>query len=209
MQFTTRAAARALIVTSLALGVAACGNDDADRPGGAPAATSPSTGSGDNGEGRGVGVNAADGAYVRQMIPHDAQIVVMAVRAPKASKNDELKALASQIRENTTEELRALQQFATARRYDLSKPDVRKDEDAEALHTTADKLGTPVTPNPSDEHFDEALVDLLIEHHEGSLVMSRAVRKHGVDETLADLARKQVKQLNDELDQLRALAERL
>lgn len=212
MQFTT-SAARALTLTAAVLalgsGLAACGGDDAPTPDRAaqPGAADTSA-SGDGGGQRGVGVNPADAAYVRQMIPHDAQLVVMSVQAQR-SKNAEVQALAKEVRASQIEELRALRDFALSRRYDLDKSDVRKSEDAEALHTTADELGTPTTTGQSTADSDQAFVKALIAHHEGSLVMSRAVRKYGKDEALADLARKNVKALNDALDQAKALKGKL
>ncbi|MBO9533848.1 MAG: DUF305 domain-containing protein [Solirubrobacteraceae bacterium] len=208
VQLTTRAFASVLIATALGSGLSACGSDDENRPGANPAANPGSGASGNEAAGRGVGVNEVDAAYVRQMIPHDAQVVVIATRAAASSTRAEVKEIAREVRESTLEELRALQQFATKHRYDLSKPDTRKDADAQALHTTAEKLGTPITPS-TDGDFDKDFVELAITHHEGSLVMSRAVRKHGVDEELAKLSKEQVKALNAQLEQLESVAKGL
>ncbi len=143
------------------------------------------------------------------MLPHNAQLVVAAGQVLRLSQNGDVKNVATTLRPNQAKELRALQDFGRARGYDTSRPDARQQDDAELLHTTVGRLGTPATPRFTASTVDRDFIDFVITNYEGSLVMSRAVRKHGEDSALAELSRARIKEYNQELERLRRLRDSL
>ncbi|MFT4034458.1 MAG: DUF305 domain-containing protein [Patulibacter sp.] len=146
-----------------------------------------------------------DAAYVRQMMPHDAVVAVLAGRAAKEATSAEVKALARDVQQQQSQELRALQEIAAKRGYGLAGADTEQRKDAKTLGLTVAQLGTPINATKVTGDFDQAFVALLITHHKGSLRMNRAERKHGTDKELRALAQARSKALTRELRELRKL----
>ncbi len=104
-----RAAMISALAVALPLGVAACGGDDAGHAGDhpstttaavAPAATSP---------------EAAQAAFLRQMIPHHAMAVEMAQTALERGEHPEIRALARSIVATQNREIAELKALARRR----------------------------------------------------------------------------------------------
>jgi uncharacterized protein (DUF305 family) len=229
VQISSRVIVRALAATALASGLAACGDDGTDGSAGSTpviaegvAATSPARSSDTEASGkpeessgqrpapeRGSvpeGSSPVDAAYVRQMLPHDAIVVVMARQAQTRSKRAEIKDIADSVQESQVVQLRKLRRVVGRRGYDTADAVARQAADAKAMGVRPSALGTPANANLTDRKFDKAFVKLLIAHHEGSIAMSRAERKRGQDDELKGIALDLIKQQKQELALLKVLA---
>lgn len=162
----TRPLALAVTLTAVlaALVAAGCGSDD-------DSATSSSKAG-----------NGVDLAFVEEMIPHHNSAVAMATIAKERGEHDEIKTLADEIIESQTAEVTQMETIAKT---------------LEADGVTSGDLGVPgaMMGMSGDEMsletadpFDREFIDMMVPHHQGAIVMARAVLEKGESAEVKQLA---------------------
>ncbi|WP_158276815.1 DUF305 domain-containing protein [Paraconexibacter algicola] len=152
----------AIVAIFGALVVSGCGSDD--EP------TSSSSG------------NAVDLAFVQEMVTHHNSAVAMATVAQERTTRKEIKRLADDIVESQTAEIKQMQGIAKR---------------LEADGVKAGELGVPEammgmsgdeTMLEMADPFDREFIDMMVPHHQGAIVMARAVLKNGESAEVKELA---------------------
>lgn len=137
-----------------------------------------------------------DKAFVRQMIPHHELAVAMAKVAVDRANHPELKTLAEGIVKQQTRETRRLKLFAKQLGVKASAADdeTTMTGDAITLGTTMDQLGMSMDAGKlkdlSDDAFDAAFVDQMVDHHYGAIAMANGEILHGDDTSIKAIATK-------------------
>lgn len=150
-----------LALTTLALGIAACGGDD------------------DAGTGSAAG-NGTDKAFAEQMIPHHEGAIEMAQIAQERGESDFVKTLAGEI--ITAQEA----EIATLR----SELEGLADVEAGTLGMPHSAMGMDgdTAMLETAEPFDKAFLEMMIPHHESAIEMAKAELDKGADPELRALA---------------------
>jgi uncharacterized protein (DUF305 family) len=113
-----------------------------------------------------IPLGLADGPYVHVMAVHHEEGIKIAMLGDARAANDKVKALAGRVRANRQKELAELKQFMSSVAEDMAptnKSDLKKIA-LERLHKAAGAA------------FDRMLLDVLIEHHQDALTMTRTAK---------------------------------
>lgn len=160
--------------------------------------------------------NAADVAYLDDMIVHHAQAIVMGDIVEGRLTDDEVRRIASRISDEQEPEMEGMASTLTSwgeepppqaanptfgmRQHDAghaSMPGMASQEDLDRL---ASAKGVEV---------DRTYLDLMIAHHEGAVEMSDTVRDEGKDERTGELADDITVTQQKQIDQMKGMRERL
>lgn len=133
--------------------------------------------------------NAADAEFVRMMIPHHFQALVMSRMAPTRSSDEELLALASRI--DVEQDLEIYMMQSWQQWNNLPVTDAEQAYQQMLQNPMMLEMMGMATPEELDDlssstgtAFDVLYLELMIEHHEGALDMLIDVLTNGSDETL-------------------------
>jgi uncharacterized protein (DUF305 family) len=135
-----------------------------------------------------AGRDPDDVAFLRDMMVHHSQAIVMAEWARTRARNPSVRALAERIRVGQQPEIDAMR--ATLTGWGEPAPDL-----AHARHE--DHTGMPGMASPAElaalerstgTAFDAMFLRLMIRHHQGAVTMSRTVADTGQDLRTGDLA---------------------
>ncbi len=180
---TLRRLASATGAITLALSLAACGDDGND---GTPAAVETAR--------NGDVFNSADVDFATAMIPHHAQALQMALLAQDRPLPDEVRALVDQVQAAQTPEVETMTTWLTD--WDKEIPATSMDH-ANAGHDMDDMDDmdgdAPAHDMPgmmsgeqlkeledaSDADFAKLWMTMMIEHHEGAITMARTEQADG------------------------------
>jgi uncharacterized protein (DUF305 family) len=177
-----RLSARTLVgPLTVALALAACGDQETEAPSEATPQPPKVTG------------NRIDRAFVKEMVPHHRSAVEMAELAKRHSERPEIKQLSQEIivaQNAEIERMRGLDQR-------LADAGVAK----RSLGMTAHEMGTHMDPGAlrRAEPFDRAFLDLMIPHHEGAIRMAKIQLERGRNRTIGRLAGRIVKAQTNEI----------
>ncbi|MTD47422.1 DUF305 domain-containing protein [Conexibacter sp. W3-3-2] len=145
----------ALIAVLAALVVAGCGSDD------------------DSGTSSSKTGNGVDLAFVEEMVPHHNSAVAMATIAKERGEHDEIKTLADNIIKSQTAEVTQMETIAKTLKADgVTSGDLGVPE--AMMGMSGDEMSLE-TADP----FDREFIDMMVPHHQGAIVMARAVLKRG------------------------------
>jgi uncharacterized protein (DUF305 family) len=135
----------------------------------------------------------ADGPYVHLMAMHHEEGMKIAGLAAKKASNASITALAARVLSNQQTELAQLRQFMTSVAEDMapSNKDMMKKMPAEKLETA------------SGAAFDRLFLDMMIEHHQDALSMTRGAKL--VMPGVQGFASKATQRLESELKEMQAL----
>jgi uncharacterized protein (DUF305 family) len=128
--------------------------------------------------------NAADVAFVQDMIRHHSQAVQMARLAPERAADTQVRALAARVAAVQEPEVKVLQEWLVSRRQLLTDPDGHG-------HSMAGMATPAQLQSLTDARaraFDELFLTLMVAHHQGAVSMSNAVMTKGTDPTVQELA---------------------
>ena len=140
--------------------------------------------------------NAADRAFVQQMIPHHMMAVQMAQTAGQQSGHPQTKTLAASIISDQQAEI--AQMTPIAQKLGV-KPDAMPVggqmsngmmTDANTLGLSMNQMGMSMnmTSLGSAKPFDRAFIDMMIPHHQGAVRMAQAELAKGKNPKLRALA---------------------
>jgi uncharacterized protein (DUF305 family) len=188
MKHVTKLAAVGL-AAALAVGVSACGSEQSTG-GAAGSGQSSSTGTS----------AAADVAFAQAMIPHHEQAVEMADLAlePRSQASAEVQDLATQIKAAQGPEIEQMTLWLAGWDQPTAMPGAGSphdmmgmDHDMGGLVVSGMMTGDDMAAlaQLSGDAFDQAWLQMMIEHHEGAVAMAEQVAGSTLDpqvETLAD-----------------------
>ncbi len=191
-----------LIAVVGAVGLAACGSDDAASPATqAPATQGPAATAA-----AGVVFNDADVAFAQGMIPHHEQAVEMADIAldPNVGAGGPVRDLATQIKGAQDPEIALMtgwlaawgqpMQMATDEGHDMSSMDGMMSADE------MDSLGSMTGAD-----FDKMWMEMMIRHHEGAIAMAQTVKAAGSSPDVLALGEQVIAAQQAEIAQMQAL----
>lgn len=203
-----RAALGIPLATTLALGLAACGQDE---HGGHDAPSALTTARNDD------VFNAADVDFATAMIPHHAQAVQMANLAADRPLPPALRTLVDDVHRTQVAEVETMVTWLTD--WDQEIPETSMDH-ANAGHDMSDMAGAhpggempgmmddeemAALEQASDEAFPELWMTMMIEHHEGAITMARTEQDDGHFPDAVDLAGTIVAAQEKEIATMRSL----
>ncbi len=154
--------------------------------------------------------NAADRAFVQQMIPHHMMAVQMAQTANQRGDHPQIKTLAASIiRDQQTE---IAQMTPIAQKLGVT-PDAMPMggqmsggmmSDAQALGISMSQMGMSMnmTSLGSARPFDRAFIDMMIPHHQGAVRMAHAELAKGNDPQLRALAQRIISAQDREIGEM-------
>ena len=179
---TLRRLASATGAITLALGLAACGDDGKDTE---PAAVETAR--------NGDVFNRADVDFATAMIPHHAQALQMALLAQARPLPDEVRALVDRIQAAQTPEVETMTTWLTDWGKDIpatSMDHANAGHDMEDMEGMDDTGGSDMPgmmsgeqmaelEDASDADFPKLWMTMMIEHHEGAITMAEAEQADG------------------------------
>lgn len=201
---TTRALGSLSLGLALAVGLSACG-DDADNSSVQVSVTEH---------------NDADVAFAGDMIQHHAQALAMVDLAMDRPLDPEVEALAEDVRAAQAPEIEALAGWLTD--WDEQIPETIRDH-VNAGHGAGDLSDSmrdldhgdmpgmmsaddiDALENTSDTEFQEMWLEMMIEHHEGTIGMAKDEQEDGVFEPARKLAASIETSQQAEIDQMKGL----
>ena len=142
--------------------------------------------------------NAADKAFVAQMIPHHQMAVQMAQSAKQRGGHPETTKLADAIISAQDAEIAQMRTLAKSIGVkpaampsgSMSAMDSAMSTDAKALGLSMKEMGMSMDMAMLDKAnpFDRAFIDMMIPHHQGAIRMARAELAKGNDAQLKKIA---------------------
>lgn len=142
--------------------------------------------------------NAADAAFVNDMVPHHQGAIDMAEIARTKAQHPQIKALATGIIAAQKSEIAVMRKMQNdlhsvgghSAHMGMSQSDMGMDGDM------------PMLENASQ--FDKAFIDMMIPHHQGAIRMARRQLADGKLPALQTMARNIIKAQTTEIEQMRA-----
>ena len=133
--------------------------------------------------------NEADTEFLQLMVPHHEEAVEMAEMVPERTERQELNDLADAViasQEAEIDEMSMMLEEAGSEPASMQElHDDHSDVDMPGMmdHAEMEQLG-----DASDEDFDVRFVEMMIEHHQGAIVMAEDVLAEGEHPDVAQLA---------------------
>ncbi|MEO3781904.1 DUF305 domain-containing protein [Actinocorallia sp. B10E7] len=142
----------------------------------------------------------ADVTFMRMMIVHHGQAVVMSDLAPTRASDTRVKSLASRIRAAQAGEITLMRDWL---RRNKKLPATGHDHHSMPGMITPEELET--LESSRSTAFDHLYLTLMIRHHEGALTMANTVLATGTDTDTLQLAKDVVATQQAEVNRMRAL----
>lgn len=161
--------------------------------------------------------NAADRMFVRMMIPHHYQAIVMTRYAPKHAKGRRVRAIAKRIRSEQSVEIASMQGWQGRQGLHVTnaKKSYRrmlKDPDMLEEMGMATRKQMRKLRAAHGKAFDLKLLRLMIPHHKGAIRMAEDVAVDGSDlfirQTAIDMISSQRRQVHDMRQILKSMQSR-
>ncbi|MEU2233528.1 DUF305 domain-containing protein [Streptomyces vietnamensis] len=201
---TALTAAAAALVAGLAL--TGCGDDSSSTP----AATSPIATTAPPTVEPGAR-NQADITFAQQMIPHHRQAIAMSQMAESHAATRSVKELAQQIEKAQEPEIRTMTGWLQAwgeqvpegmyGMHDTEGTDGM--DDGGMMHGMMGRQQMMDLDHASGRNFDTMFLTMMIEHHEGAVIMANAEKQHGAYGPAKDLADQIIKTQTAEIAHMR------
>ena len=182
-----------------ALGLAACGSDDAASPATKAPADTTATG---------AAFNDADTTFAQGMIPHHEQAIAMAEIAldPNVGASETVRGLATRIKGGQDPEIEMMSgwlttwgqpmQMEAGDGHDMSSMDGMMS--AEEMDSLGSMTGT---------EFDTMWMEMMIRHHEGAIAMAQTVKAAGSSPDVIALADQVITAQQGEIAEMKTLLE--
>ncbi len=158
--------------------------------------------------------NAADRAFVAEMIPHHKLAVQMGQMAEMQGTHPQTKALASSIIATQNREISVMTGIASqigakvdnqAAGGQMQMGGVMS-SNAQTLGIAMDKMGMSMNMNQlsAAKPFDREFIDMMTPHHQGAITMAKAELAKGVDPKLKTLAQSIISDQTREISEMSA-----
>ena len=154
--------------------------------------------------------NEADAEFVRMMIPHHHQALIMSRLAPERTTNPDLLALTGRIDAEQTVEIGTMQQWQEFFGFDVTHPvtayemmmgnPMMIEMMGMATQAELDQLETL-----SGSAFDQLFLQLMIDHHQGAVDMCVDVMSNGQEPVLQSMANDMLTTQSTQIHQMEAM----
>jgi uncharacterized protein (DUF305 family) len=145
--------------------------------------------------------NSADVSYVRMMIEHHAQALVMTELVPERAESAKVKRIAARIAAAQKPEIEAMKGWLKS----YGKP--LKAERHEHEHATMPGMATAAQLNElraaDGKAFDHLFLALMITHHQGAITMATDVKGEGNNIRIEEMADEVIAQQTSEITRMR------
>ncbi|MEV1288531.1 DUF305 domain-containing protein [Micromonospora sp. NPDC049679] len=149
------------------------------------------------------GYSTLDTWYIRMMIPHHTQALQMAALAPNRAEDPRIRALADRIKASQGPEIHQLRAWLDARGLGP------EDASGQHEHGTMRGMQTPEAMKAlaaaKGDAFDRMFVQMMTDHHQGAIEMSRNMLRVGVDLTIQEIATSTATEQQIEITRMREL----
>jgi len=139
--------------------------------------------------------NAADKAFVAEMVPHHKLAVQMAQMAQTQGQHPQIKTLAGNIIDSQNGEIDEMTKLAptigaTIDNQATGQMTPAMGQNAQALGMSMDAMGMSMNMAQlrGAKPFDRAFIDMMTPHHQGAIAMAQAELAKGQDPQLRNLA---------------------
>lgn len=146
--------------------------------------------------------NAADRAYVRNMIEHHGQALTMSALAPDRASADGVKRLAERIAAAQKPEIGAMEGWAARHPAPTADPGGHEHAAMPGM-ATEQQLGELAAARGAD--FDRLFLALMTAHHEGALKMAGEVLASGNNAAVEEMANEVAATQSAEVHRMRAM----
>ncbi|MFZ3495737.1 DUF305 domain-containing protein [Streptomyces sp. 5.8] len=146
--------------------------------------------------------NAADRAYVRNMIEHHGQALTMSALAPDRASADGVKRLAERIAAAQKPEIGAMEGWAARHPAPTADPGGHEHAAMPGMATER-QLGELAAARGAD--FDRLFLALMTAHHEGALKMAGEVLASGNNAAVEEMANEVAATQSAEVHRMRAM----
>lgn len=199
-----------LAVLSFAAVAVAGGNGKGNGKGKPSATTTTSTTTTDAPPPPPSSANEADADFVRMMIPHHHQALVLSRLAPDRTTNSELLALAGRIDVEQTIEITTMQQWQAQNGFDETDPEsaymmMMQDPMMIEMMGMATQAELDQLETLSGTAFDKLFLQLMIDHHQGAIDMCVQVMTHGQEPVLQSMANEMLTTQSTQIFQMQAM----
>lgn len=165
--------------------------------------------SGDGGEGSpelsATEHNAADVTFASDLIQHHAQALAMVDMSMGRDLEPEVLALAEEIRQAQGREIETMSDWLTD--WDEPVPTTVRDHASSEGHGAGDggDEGLAALERAGDAEFQDAWLELMIEHHEEAVALARTEQAEGLHKPAVDLAAAVEKAQRAEIERMQQL----
>ncbi|EID52394.1 DUF305 domain-containing protein [Saccharomonospora xinjiangensis] len=155
--------------------------------------------------------NQADLTFVQGMIPHHEGAIEMADLAETRTDNPEILDLAERIRQAQGPEIEQMRGWLDAwGAAEMPGPghDQEHGRHGQGHHEEMPGMGAEDMErlgNASGAEFDRLFLELMVEHHQGAVDMSRTVLSEGSSPEVKDLAQRIIDSQEAEIEDMRSL----
>ncbi|MFI5763505.1 DUF305 domain-containing protein [Streptomyces sp. NPDC051563] len=146
--------------------------------------------------------NAADRAYVRNMIEHHGQALTMSALAPDRASADGVKRLAERIAAAQKPEIGAMQGWAARNPAPTAAPGGHDHAAMPGMATEQQLAELTAARGPE---FDRLFLTLMTAHHEGALKMTGEVLAAGNNAAVEEMANEVAATQSAEIHRMRAM----
>ncbi len=148
--------------------------------------------------------NAADRAYVRNMVEHHRQALTMSALAPARAAADGVKRLAERITAAQQPEIGAMERWSALHPAPRSDPGVHPhDHGTMPGMATEQQLADLAAASGAD--FDRLFLRLMTAHHEGAVKMAGEALAGGNNVAVEEMANEVVATQSAEIHRMRAM----
>ena len=154
--------------------------------------------------------NEADADFVRMMIPHHHQALVLSRLAPDRTTSSDLLALAGRIDVEQTVEITTMQQWQAQNGFDETDPEsaymmMMQDPMMIEMMGMATQAELDQLETLSGTAFDKLFLQLMIDHHQGAIDMCVQVMTHGQEPVLQSMANEMLTTQSTQIFQMQAM----
>ena len=199
-----------LAVLSFAAVAVAGGNGKGNGKGKPSATTTTSTTTTDAPPPPPSSANEAAADFVRMMVPHHHQALVLRRLAPDRTTSSDLLALAGRIDVEQTVEITTMQQWQAQNGFDETDPEsaymmMMQDPMMIEMMGMATQAELDQLETLSGTAFDKLFLQLMIDHHQGAIDMCVQVMTHGQEPVLQSMANEMLTTQSTQIFQMQAM----
>ncbi|MEU9632268.1 DUF305 domain-containing protein [Streptomyces luteogriseus] len=145
--------------------------------------------------------NSADVSYVRMMIEHHAQALVMTELAPGRAESKDVKRIARRIAAGQKPEIEAMKGWLKS----YGKPLKAERHEHTTMAGMATRAQLKKLRAAGGESFDRLFLALMTTHHQGAITMATEVKGQGNNIRVEEMADEVIAQQTSEITRMRSM----